>query len=152
MKEKEILKQLQLIFLFLAAGQVLFCLVVAYLVMEGSMAPSHTGLPYSYLLPTVLFAASALAYFLSNRLSEAGKQLPTLEEKVQHYRNTSIMRLAVVEGANLMVVVFTMLEGNLSFLAYFAIGLLVFAFFRPSLDNLVQSYELNSQEQAALRE
>lgn len=151
MKEKEILKQLQLIFLFLAAGQVLFCLVVVYLVMEGSMAPSQTGLPYSYLLPTVLFAASALAYFLSNRFSEEGKKLPGLAEKVQHYRNTAIVRLALVEGANLLVVVFSLLEANLNFLVYFAIGLLIFAYFRPGIDNLAQSYGLNAREQAAMR-
>ncbi|MCB0554882.1 MAG: hypothetical protein KDD02_15125 [Phaeodactylibacter sp.] len=152
MKEKETLKQLQLIFLALAAGQILFCLVVVYLAQTGTLSPSNLGLPLSFLLPTILFAAAGTAYFLSNRLSMEGKQLPTLSEKVQHYRNASILRLALVEGANILIVSFAMLEANLSFLAFFAIGLLIFAYFRPGLDKLAQSYELNAQELGALRD
>jgi hypothetical protein len=150
MSARDTLKQLNLLFLALAGGQVLFCMLVAYMLSSGLYRAEPSGLPFDLLAPLILIGTAALAYLLDKRLSENGKAQPGLDNKALQYRTAAIIRLAVLEAGNLILVLAALLEGRLQFLLYFAIGLLIFFFFRPSRDNFVASFELSESEQKEL--
>jgi hypothetical protein len=150
MSARDTLRQLHLIFLALAIGQVLFGLLVLYMLRSGLYRAEPSGLPFDLLAPVILFGTAALAYWLNKRLSENGKVQPGLDNKALQYRNAAIIRLAVLEGGNLFLVLAALLEGRAHFLLFFALGLLIFFYFRPSRDNFVASFELSQAEQREL--
>ncbi|HKK79304.1 MAG TPA: hypothetical protein VJ933_06725, partial [Phaeodactylibacter sp.] len=92
-----------------------------------------------YLAPSIiLLAAAGTAYALNQVLSKRGRRMQFLTSKVQQYSITSIVRLAIVEGANLLILIITLLSGQVNSLLFFALGMLVFLYFRPSREDFVQ--------------
>jgi hypothetical protein len=150
MSARDTLRQLNLLFLALAGGQVLFALLVLYMLRSGLYRAEPADLPFDLLAPFILIGTAALAYWLNKRLSENGKVQPGLDNKALQYRNAAIIRLAVLEGGNLFLILAALLEGRAHFLLFFALGLLAFFYFRPSRDNFVASFELSSAEQQEL--
>ncbi len=138
MQEK--ITQLQVIFLALALGQLLFCFVVVYLILTNSLPVTDMGAITSIVLPLELMSIIGLAYVLNRQRLSQGASLGSPKEKIQHYRVTVILRLALVEGANLFALVIAMLESELALLAYFAVGMLAFLYFRPVKGEFEQAY------------
>jgi len=145
------LKKLHLLFVALAAGQVLFCGVVLYLILVERFAGVDMQARDQYLAPSILLlAAAGTAYALNQVLSRRGRRMQFLATKVQQYSITSIVRLAIVEGANLLILIITLLSGQINSLLFFALGMLVFLYFRPSQKDFVQLFELSAEEERQL--
>jgi hypothetical protein len=145
------LKKLHTLFIALVAGQILFCGVVLYLILVEDFAGVEMQVRDQYLAPSILLVAAAgTAYALNQVLSRRGRRLQFLATKVQQYSIASIVRLAIIEGANLLILIITLLSGQVNSLLFFALGMLVFLYFRPSLEDFVQSFELSAEEEGQL--
>lgn len=144
-------KQIILIYGALMLGQVLFCLVVIFIVTSGPDPAPQEGTPFELIVPTVIFVAIAGSFFVYRMRKQQGTALTGLSNKVEHYRTTAIMRSAILEGANLLAIFITFVTNNLNFLLWFSLGLLVFLYFRPSVEQFIRDYALSGQEEQELR-
>ena len=124
--------QLRIIFYALAMGQFLFAAVVYYVTNTQS---EFTDMPiFAILAPVAVLGAGAMSYFLNQQL-----QLKELEEKDEDtrfgmFRRRVIARLAILEGGNLLAVVGTLITGNLQYLLYFLLGMLIFFLMQPKVE------------------
>ena len=77
----------------------------------------------------------------------------TLEEKLEHYRASFITRAALLEGSNLVALLFYFfIERNYFYLVLFALGMGAFALIRPTVDRIIEDYQLSTSEQSELQD
>lgn len=131
---KSFFQQLRLIFLALLGGQLLFCGVVYFLLQEASPAPGFDN--FQFFIPAFLLVCTGLAFWINNRRLEQGRELKDPVARAENYRSTVILRLALIEGANLFAIIAALISENSSLLLNFAVGLLVFIWFRPREEEL----------------
>ncbi len=134
----------------LLAGQILFALVVVFL-----LTGNETSLSWPVDLPGIIGPVAILAGFTGaraiNRTQMANAPVKAgLPEKTAHYRKAVIIRSALMEGANLLMVALAMVAPNYFWLLCFAAGLIGFWFLRPSIDELADNYKLSPQEKMDL--
>ena len=147
---KKIFQQLNIIFLALLGGQVAFAAVAYSLNDPSQLNYDSDSQGLGFVLPIIMLSAIAVAFWIYNQRKVQGAALNDVSAKAAHYRSSAIIRLGLTEGPNLLAVVLFLLEGNLTFLMYFGIGLLAFFFFRPSKDKFITDYSLSVSEQQEL--
>lgn len=146
-------QQLLIIFGAFVMGQILICLVILVLDPLESAGSAREGSSlYDSLVPIFLLSMIFAVYLINQKREGDGAMLNTLTEKVAHYRQTVILRLAMMEGANLFTLIIILIDGRTYYMIYFVIGLAVFIYFRPAIQNFIASYQLNSAEQKELNE
>ena len=161
---KHIIKQLQTTFNVLFAVQVAFCAVALFFIRNSApptaivvrytgedLAPQSLSTP-GILVLVFLLSAVGVAFLIDNQRKAQGAILQGLVEKVEHYRQTSIIRLAMVEAANILAIIIAIKENNMIYLAFVAVGVLFFLRFRPTTRKFIRSYQLNDQEIAIVRQ
>ncbi len=147
---KTTFSQINIIFLALAGGQIMFAAVVLWINNQPTQREAvDTGLGLA--LPIVMLSAIGIAYWIYQQRAVQGAKLQAVSDKMAHYRISNIIRLALVEGPNLLAMVLVLIEGHMSYLIYFAGGMLAFLFFRPTVDKFINDYQLSASEQAELR-
>lgn len=139
-------RQIQVFFLALLAGQILFAAVVLFLGQSGEETDAADESLFKTIIPIVTITTIFAAYFLQNRRQQEVTQLTDLHDKLYHYRQSFIISGAIVESGNLLAIVATLITGSTYYLLYFAIGLAAYLFFRPSLDKFSQVYNLRPEE------
>lgn len=138
-----------LIFYALLSGQLLFGAVVYYLLSTTpgrEFGDAVDRLPP--LTPYLILAASALSAHFLNRLRRnqgAGLTGP-LGSKVLHYRTTVLLRSAVLEAGNILILTFILLTFASSYWLAFALGIGLFFLARPSREEFLSIYPLTSEE------
>lgn len=139
-----------LLYISLLLGQVLFAMIFLFLLTQPDRVLKE-GSDYPFLPLLVVFLAGGAAWFV-NRLRS--QQLPNMRANLEgillHYRTTVIMRSAMVEAGNLFCLVMAFLEGSLSPMLYFCLGLAVFLYFRPRVDEIATQYGLGDNERRQL--
>ena len=155
---QEQIKQMGILYLALIAGQlgmfaVLF-FVAGNIISEPESGDGAIG-GSSLALIFALFCMMAIgmSFFIYNKRKESGRQLTgDLVEKLTHYRASFMVRAALIEGANLLaLIVYFFIESNYVLLLLFAIGIAAFLLIRPTIDRIVEDYQLSSSEQSELR-
>jgi len=147
------LSKLHTVFLALAIGQILFCMVTVYMVLgEGFRGVDFSRGGLLFPPAVILLVAAGTAYALNRLLIKRGKRLKYLVTKLQQYAISGIVRLAIVEGGNILILLLALLSGNLNLLIYFAVGMLVFLYFKPGLHDFASSFDLSEEEKAQLQQ
>lgn len=148
---REYFRQINMLYAALLMGQVLFALVVIWMIWSSDdLQQGYPAAPFGLLMPAMLIIFPGVIYGLTRRKMAEGTSLSGLSAKLEHYRAQAIMRMAAAEGVSLMALVFGMMENNLNYLLFFAAGLLIFLYFRPSREELVREYRLSAKDQAEL--
>lgn len=142
-------KQLSTVFYALAAGQLLFCAVAVFLRYQGTAAFDEASLQNATLTmvtPFLALGAFTAAWFVHKMRSAQGMNLKGVKEKSMHYRTTVLLRSAMIEGGNIILLVAYLLSGRPIHLGWFVAGMLLFFYFRPSPANFVRDYQLSFDE------
>lgn len=149
MSPQEVFRQTRILYLALLAGQILFCSVIVFALLDPETRQSGwPAAPFGTLLPILMAGLLPLVLYLNRQqLVKAGEQ-PDLSSKLAHYRTLVIMRSALIEGMNLFFLVILLLENNTTLLIFFAFGLLLFLYFRPSVNEFLSNYQLSGAEKA----
>ena len=136
----------------LMAGQVLIALVISYLMIGAEMKFSwEMSNPFYLIAPILIFSCISISSFLFIKRMEEAKTIKGFSEKLKHYRGSIILRSAMLEGANLICIIFYFLEQNYFFLLLFFVGFCAFLLVRPSEDNFKEIYRLTEDERMAFR-
>lgn len=136
-----------LLFIALFLGQLIFALVATYLATGQFMEPTPI-LSFRFIVPGLLIGAATIVLILNAQNRQQAQHFENLEAKLQHYRQRLIIRLAILEGANLVAIVAALLTGHLNYLLLFLIGLGLFIYYRPRADEFRRDYDLTAQEEA----
>lgn len=147
-------RQTSLIYRALFVGQLLFALVVFWMVTSKAAALAENYRSYTFdRLPMMVALIGIAGAMLMNKLrSSQGAAIEDVPQILQHYHTTVMLRSAILEGCNLIVLTLALINGNLFFMLYFGIGMAAFLYFRPTVENLAKDYGLTPQQEAALKQ
>ncbi len=153
---KEQIKQINILYFALFSGQILLAVVMIFLINTASTveteAVNTVDSSMTMIAAMISVTAIGLAFFLYNKRKVEGAGLKAnLETKLAHYRASFILRAALIEGANLVAILFYFIEGNLFYLILFVIGIAAFLFIRPSVRQISEDYQLSGTEQSELQ-
>ena len=136
----------------LIAGQVLLVLVISYLMMDSEITFNwDISNPFHLIAPILMLSCISMSSLLFTKKMEEAKSLTGLSSKLEHYRSAIILRSALLEGANLICIIFYFLEQNYFFLVLFFIGLGAFLLIRPSEEMFREKYRLTEEERMKFR-
>lgn len=144
---KEAFQKLSLIFGMLLIGQILICLVV--LIINPGYEPQQTSkssLLYDSILPIFILSMTFATYLIDNQRRNKGAVLKSLDQKVQYYRQSVLIRLALMESTNIFTIIIILMDGRIYYMIYFVIGLVAFIYFRPSILDFIDGYRLDNKE------
>ncbi|MEM6771320.1 MAG: hypothetical protein AAF597_12125 [Bacteroidota bacterium] len=138
-------RSLQVLFYAMLIGQLLFMLVVIFLVQNGEMGErSHIfGENEDLIIAGVyVMVMIGLSRFIDGMWK---KQIPTVQRVNRsafgHYRNTVILRLAILEGAGLLTIVLALVTSNPTLFLATALGLMAFWLARPAEEEFTERYD-----------
>lgn len=153
---KEQINQNNILYLALFGGQMMLALVMVFInnttATAESEAVSTIDSSYTMIAALITVGAIALSFFLYNKRKAEGARLAgDLEGKLAHYRASFVMRASLIEGANLVAILFYFSEGNVFYLILFTIGIAAFLMVRPTVPKIIEDYQLSSTEQQELQ-
>lgn len=141
---KEQFKTLQIIFLGMLIGQLIFAVVANFIMTSGAI--TDTGV-LIYLVPMVMIAGILGGnYIFKENLKKVIAQKPDADKKFKEYRKNSIIRWGIMEFGNVLAIIAAIIEANSFYFALFGIGLLFFATTRPNAADFMQQMELSAKD------
>jgi hypothetical protein len=142
---KATVTKLTIIFVALLLGQIAFFSVVHFLLKPKAPIDQQDDI-FLYILPIIMvFALTTGGLFSKQRFIESRK-MEDLNDKYKLYITTSIIRMALLEGANLTAIVFYLLGGNQVIAIMGLVGLLAFISLVPNKGRLQRELALTDQD------
>jgi hypothetical protein len=142
-------RALQILFFALLAGQI-GVTILLYVVHTPPTVDASWAQEVTTWLPLLLVLQAGLAFFLSRKKLESARSQPTVEGKLEGYRVASILKWALLEGGTLISVVLFFVLGNITFLYYAGMMIVLFATQFPSRQRLVNDLDISANEQMRL--
>lgn len=149
---KEILRSLRIIHLAMMVGIIIFFLVSFVLVQTvGPFGKLEKLAGQTVFIGFLVMAALlvVLSYSLHNRKCQSVANL-SLSEKLQVYRNSMILKFAMLEGSVFLGISTYLLVGITSVIAATAMILLLLLLNRPAVNHIADELRLNSDELSEL--
>ena len=138
-------KQTQIAYYAMFMGQAFIALMIFYLMQESNgNAPES---PFDIIIPGAVVIGFAASYFIAQQRKNGIPVNGSVQEKIDHYRTTSIMKWAIMEGGNLISLVLTFVMANTNYLMWFGLGLAAFVLLRPAKDKFMEEYQINNAEE-----
>lgn len=151
---KAYFKGLNTLHLALISGQVIFGLVVYYLLKPN--APGAVSDRAIFWFQILVPAVAAIAVFLGllifrNSLLSI-RENPDLSSRLNAYRSSSLLMWAIMEVGTLFAIVAAYIT-DIQWFLYFAAGVIViFLFLRPTKNKAVRDLDLSSGEKSVLHD
>lgn len=140
-----------LLYIALVLMQIIICFFVVFLLTQPDRPLDQEGSEYPYLAMLIVFLSGGAGWLLNKMRTDAIPKLrANFKGKLLHYRTTVIMRAAVVEAGNFFCIILALFERSLTPLLFFILGMLVFLYFRPRLDEITQLYPFTEEERQEL--
>lgn len=140
-------QQINIIFLSLLAAQVIYFVIVYFLISTGNLITNaEFDIILMFIIPVIVLSGILAAkYIYTKIISDFDKNL-SIDRKIISYRNASIIRLALIEGANIFTITAMFITGNYLYSAYFIILIVFYVMFRPSKEKFVVEYEVSGED------
>jgi hypothetical protein len=114
-----LLRMTTILFLALLAGQIIFGLLVLFVVNNGKMQfsiPPATDV-FLIVVPVMAITSVAAGIFIFKLQLKKIAEKESLPDKIQLYLSATIIRFALIEGPSLLAIVCCMLTNNLFYIA-----------------------------------
>ncbi len=149
---KALLTGITIIYLSIAIVPALFSLVVLFLKSKGAIPadPDADPLMFKYLLYVVTPAGIAASYFIYRNLLKGIEPADTLQHKMNKVQGFILIRAACLEVPALLGALSAFNTGDLSFLAFTGLMVVLLLFFRPTVETLIVDMQLSDAEQIEL--
>lgn len=136
------IKSMNLIYLVLLVGQVCFGVVVWWFLNQWKAEAQGVFSKYGMLAFIILVWMAFSSFLLYRKRTARGAKMESLPLKLMHYRTSCIFRWAMLEFANIAVIMLAFVERNSSIMLLFALGIAVFLLTRPGEDSFKSDYEV----------
>ena len=144
---RDYIKSLQIVYVALIIGPVLFALMSFLLQLKGFGTVSYeTHVLMIIIIPIFLFAGVVGSYIIPKKKLKDCIDKPTLKEKLNAYRSVLIIKYAFIEGSSFLAIVAYLVSGDLIFLFLTVFLLLIFLAYMPLKMNIHMDLELNYDE------
>jgi hypothetical protein len=148
---KSMLSVLNMIYFSQMMMIVVFSAVVFYLNALGNSSPDPAlATIMRYLLCALLPIGIGTGYFIFKQLMNTIPATYTLREKIGKYQTAVLIRTACFELPALLGAASVMMTGDISFLLFTAIILVLMVMLRPSIYTLTTDMNLTPSERAML--
>jgi uncharacterized membrane protein len=145
---RQYFKSLQIIHITLIAGQLIFGLIVAYMLEVQKINFGMQDLKIIFYVIVPVFAVASYAggsFFIKTRLKTT-KNLKSLASKMNDYRTVLIMQYAILEGPSFLSLTVYLLTGDLFFTGITGLIIMVLIILRPKSEKAISDLELNPSE------
>lgn len=130
------IKILLIVFAALLIGQCIFLGVILLVHAQGFQLVEEGVEIFQYVAVALTLTAIGVSTFLyRNMTNQAQVQSPS-PDPIATYQTATIIRLAILEGGNMVNLVFYLLTGKEIFLVLFAVIIAAFVLARPASDNV----------------
>jgi hypothetical protein len=144
-------KQLKIIFVALASGQIIYFLISLFLILQEVVQLNKDFSSIrGFLVPVVvviLVVSSKLLY--NHSINSKVKETP-INEKLLLYKTNNIIRFALLEMAGILTVTFYLLTGDFLYAGMFVILMGIFLVNFPSKERFISEFELPSFKEKTL--
>jgi uncharacterized membrane protein len=138
---------LNIIFIALSIGQLIFFGVVFFIASQNSIQRSlDLDSILLYLSPIYSISMIFLSKFLYNKYSQNVDKSLDIKSKAMKYRTASIVNWAMLESANLFSLVSFLITGNYVHLLIFTGVFAGFILNRPSKEKFITDYNVTTDE------
>lgn len=145
---KHSISQIKIIYFALLIGQIIFFAVSYYLQYSGSIEPEVIPYFKEIVLLVVLFVV-ILSYLLPFMMIKKMNTNSSLSDKLNEFRSSFILRMALLEGSNLLLIVYYLLSGNKNALILIAFVFVIEVFHFPSKQYIIKILKLSTEEENA---
>lgn len=138
---------MNVLFFALFMGQILYFFITLFLINSGSTA-IIAGLDtlLMFITPVVVLSFVLAAKFIYSKRVAVFDRTLTLENKLISYRTNNIIKLALIEGANIFSITILFITANYFFAALFIIIISFFFLNKPTKDKFIMDYEISSED------
>ncbi len=147
MKLTEQFKSIQIIFFALLAGQLIFLFISVFLIQSGNISTNEDLFLILFIIdlmivtPAIVVGPMIYRSFMSRVIPEM-----SLTDKINLYKQGTIIKLALVEAPTIFSIVGFLLTGSFVFL-FLAIGIIILFFMhRPSVEKFCEDFQLSFSE------
>jgi hypothetical protein len=153
-KKENVFMQLQVIYIALLAGMLLFGGISVFLVhiQIAGLTNSTLEKPLQIIALLMAVISVGMAFTLFNKRILQIAPDANAGERISAYRSAAIMRWAFVEGPALFSIVCFLLTGKYLFLALTGILILVFTATAPVKTKIIQQLQLDDTETGELED
>lgn len=150
---KSYLLMLRIIYLAMMGSMTIFAIVTFIIVSSQDNTVNQNPdltLTMRYILFAVTPIALGIGYFVFKRLISSSIQITSLKSKLFRYQQAVLIRSALLEIPGMVGAAATFITGDLSFLLFTAIMIMMFLMLMPGVGAIVQDLGLSQQEKAIL--
>ena len=148
---KSVRTGLNMIYFSLITMMGLFALVVLYITASGDITPDpDMTLLLRYVLFALLPIGLGAGYFIFKQWMQAIKPTLSLREKLMKYQTAVLIRSGCFEMPGLFGAVAAMITGDISFLLFTAIVIVLFLLLRPTIYTITMDMSLSQKERNIL--
>ncbi|MBP7496191.1 MAG: hypothetical protein KA792_00805 [Bacteroidales bacterium] len=150
---KEYFRALSTIYYAMIAGQIFFVLISFFLVYKGIIKEQDKDLNdvFSIIIPVFVLGVIMSSNILFRNKLKKSKSKTLLIEKMNDYRSALLIRYALLEGPCFLSIVAYLLCGVNLFLMLAGVIILIFSFYKPSVNKAVIELELNQTDTESLK-
>jgi hypothetical protein len=144
---KEYFKLLQIIFYAFLAGQVMFGMIVLFLVQTQNLQPNPDLVEsFMYVVPIVAFTALVIGNIVYKKVLAGAKNKTLLVHKMPVFMSATLVKCAMLEGTTLFTIVTYLLTGEVMFIGAAALLIVIFYTFKPSREKAIMDLELSHED------
>jgi len=138
---------LNILFFALLSGQTIYFFVGLFMIQSGNIE-GFGGMNTTFMFITLVVVLSSILaskFIYTKQVISFDKNLP-IEKKLASYRTANIVRLALLEGANIFNISVMIISASLFFAALFIVTIVLFFFNRPTKEKFIMDYEVSADD------
>ncbi len=148
---KSVLTALNMLYFSFIMVMTLFGAIVFFLTVSGNITQdAELALIFRYVLFVILPLGLGAGYFIFKQGINAIKPTLSLREKLTKYQTTVLIRSGCFEMPGLFGAVAVLITGDLTFLLFTAIVIVLFVLLRPTIYTITTDMNLSTKERAIL--
>ncbi|TLX76617.1 hypothetical protein E9993_06930 [Labilibacter sediminis] len=145
-------RTLTIIYSAMLLGQLAFISIVIFLKLpSGRIDASGFSFPFSVVLPFLTITCLIASSIVYRVLVKSAQLKEKLVDKMPIYQSALIVKLALIEGPSLFSVVIFLMTGQVYFLIFTLILLLIFITSKPGRQKAIDELKLDMSESELVR-
>ena len=138
---------MNVLFFTLISGQTIYFIIGLFLIQSGNIE-GFDGLNtiLMFITPVVILSSILASKFIYTKQVTMFDKNLSLENKLVSYRTANIVRLALLEGANIFNISIMIITANYFFAALFIIIIALFLLNRPAKAKFILEYEISADD------
>jgi hypothetical protein len=141
---KNYFSALNILFIALFIGQTIYFFVGLYMNQSANI-DGFGGLNtiFMFITPIIVLSIILASKFIYSKLVTEFDKSSSLDQKLVSYRTTNLIKLALLEGANIFNISVMIITANYFFTALFIIIIVLFFFNKPNKEKFIMDYEVS---------